>query len=343
MNNKELFEKLFGSPNEDAVDKVLQSYPEIFSQDNWHPYGENESFFGVIENQQASPVPALIEKITNSIDAILTKKCWEVGIDPVSNEAPHSMEEAIQKFFPDYKKWDLTTFRKVQSESIQIIADGPRMNTSLIIYDDGEGQKPEDFEKTFLSLLRGNKNGIKFVQGKYNMGGSGAVVFCGKKRYHLIASKRYDGTGEFGFTLIRQHPFTKEEEERKKNTWYEYFTIDCKIPSFQIDELDLGLHNRKFKTGTILKLYSYELPSGSRSVISRDLNQSINEYLFEPALPLYTIDKKERYPDDRNLERDLYGLKRRLEEDKNKYIEELFLETYDDKMVGNLKDNLLCV
>ncbi len=54
-------------------------------------------------------------------------------------------------------------------------------------------------------------------------------------------------------------------------------------------------------------------------------------------MPLYTIDKKERYPDDRNLERDLYGLKRRLEEDKNKYIEEPFLETYDDKTIGKLK------
>ena len=211
------------------------------------------------------------------------------------------------------------------------------MDTSLIIYDDGEGQDPEDFESTFLSLLRGNKNEIHFVQGKYNMGGSGALVFCGKKRYHLIASKKFTGQGDFGFTLIRQHPFTKEEEERKKNTWYEYLKVDGKIPSFEIDEINLGLLNRKFRTGTILKLYSYELPSGSRSVISRDLNQSINEYLFEPALPLYTIDNKERYPDDRNLERDLYGLKRRLEEDKNKYVEEPFLETYEDKAVGKLK------
>jgi hypothetical protein len=335
--NSILFDKLYFAKNEKEINQVLNEYPEIFKQDNWHPYGENESFFGVIENQQASPIPALIEKITNSIDAILTRKCLEAGVEPNTDKAPQNMEEAIQKFFPDHRKWDLPTFRKIQSESIQIIADGPRMDTSLIIYDDGEGQKPEDFEKTFLSLLRGNKNEIKFVQGKYNMGGSGAVVFCGKKRYHLIASKRYDGTGEFGFTMIRQHPFTREEEERKKNTWYEYFKIANKIPSFPIDELELGLYKKKFKTGTILKLYSYELPPGSRSVISRDLNQSINEYLFEPALPLYTIDKKERYPDDRNLERDLYGLKRRLEEEKGKYVEDYFLESSDDKEIGKLK------
>jgi hypothetical protein len=337
INEEILFNKLYSSKNETEVDKIIQAYPDVFKQQNWHPLGDNESYFGVIENQQASPIPALIEKITNSIDAILMRKCYEAGFDPKSHEAPESMEEAIQRFFPEHKQWDLPSFRKAQSESIQIIADGPKMDTSLIIYDDGEGQNPEDFEKTFLSLLRGNKNKIHFVQGKYNMGGSGAIVFCGKKRYHLIASKRYDGKGKFGYTLIRKHPLNEEEKHSRKNTWYEYFKINNEIPSFEIDRIDLGLHKRKFTTGTILKLYSYDLPPGSRSVISRDLNQSINEYLFQPALPLFTIDKKDRYPKDIMLERDLYGLKRRLEEDNSKYVEDYFIETYKGKEIGELK------
>ncbi len=325
-------------PTEKDIERLFEAYPEIFQKsENWYPLGGDQSTFGVIENQQASPIPALIEKITNSIDAILMRKCYEADIDPKSEDAPKSMEEAIEIFFPENKQWDLISFRKKQSESIQIIADGPRMDTSLIIFDDGEGQHPDSFESTFLSLLRGSKNEIKFVQGKYNMGGSGAIVFCGKKRYHLIASKRFDGTGEFGFTIIRRHPLTEIEENTRKNTWYEYLKINNKIPSFEIDELNLGLYNRKFTTGTILKLYSYDLPSGSRSVISRDLNQSINEYLFEPALPLITIDKKERYPDDKNLERDLYGLKRRLEEDRNKYVDYRFVEEYADKEIGKIK------
>ena len=338
ISSEELFQILYHKSTEKELDEVIKSFPKTFNNpNNWYPLGGDESTFGVIENQQASPIPALIEKITNSIDAILMRKCYEAGIDPKSEDAPRSMEEAIEKFFPDNKQWDLTSFRKKQSESIQIIADGPRMDTSLIIFDDGEGQLPDDFESTFLSLLRGSKNEIKFVQGKYNMGGSGAIVFCGKKRYHLIASKRFDGTGEFGFTIIRRHPLTEIEENTRKNTWYEYLKINNKIPSFEINELNLGLYNRKFTTGTILKLYSYDLPSGSRSVISRDLNQSINEYLFEPALPLITIDKKVRYPDDKNLERDLYGLKRRLEEDKNKYVEYVFVEEYTDKEIGKIK------
>ena len=335
MNVRQLFEKLYFAHTEDNVDKIINTHPYIFKSENWSPLGGHENNFGVIENQQSAPIAALIEKITNSIDAVLMKRCLEAGINPKSNQAPRSMEEARRNFFPDHRDWDLPTLRNQQAESIQTLADGPRGKTSLIIYDDGEGQHPEEFENTFLSLLRGNKNEIHFVQGKYNMGGSGAIVFCGKKRYQLIGSKRYDNTGEFGFTLIREHPLSKEEEGVKKNTWYEYLKIDGKIPAFQADRQNLSLYNRPFTTGTIIKLYSYDLPAGI-SDISRDLNQSINEYLFEPVLPVYTIEKEERYPKS-SLRRGLYGLKRRLEQEDNKYVEESFSVDFDNELFGQMK------
>ncbi len=335
MNMKQLFEKLFFAKTEQEVDKIINTHPDIFKPENWHPLGDNDNNFGVIENQQSAPIAALIEKITNSIDAVLTKKCLEVGIKPKSPQAPKSMEDARTKFFPNHKHWDLAEARNKQAESIQILSDGPKRNTSLIIYDDGEGQHPEDFENTFLSLLQGNKNEIHFVQGKYNMGGSGAIVFCGKKRYQLIASKRYDNSGQFGFTLIREHHLSKAEEITKKNTWYEYLKVNGEIPAFHATQQDLGLFKRKFTTGTIIKLYSYDLPTGI-SDISRDLNQSINEYLFEPVLPVYTIESEKRYPKS-SLRRGLYGLKRRLEQEDNKYIEESFSEEFDETLFGKMK------
>ena len=337
VNMKQLFTELYFAKTEDDVDKIINNQPDIFKQENWSPLGSNENNFGVIENQQSTPIAALIEKITNSIDAVLMKKCLEVGIDPKSEQAPKSMEEAKMRFFENHGHWDLPSYRKQQAENIQIIADGPRLNTSLIIYDDGEGQHPKDFENTFLSLLYGNKNEIHFVQGKYNMGGSGAIVFCGKKRYQLIGSKRYDNIGAFGFTLIREHPLSIGEEKIKKNTWYEYLKVNGEIPAFRSEQQNLGLYDRDFKTGTIIKLYSYDLPAGIRSVISRDLNQSINEYLFEPVLPVITVDKKERYPRDRGLERALYGLKRRLEQDDSRYVETYFSEDFDDASFGKMK------
>jgi hypothetical protein len=339
--SEDLFFELFNAKDESQVQNVLEKYPAIFDVSNWKPLGQNQSNYGIVKNQQSNPIAALIEKVTNSIDAILTKRCLELGIDPKTSAAPQSMEEAIDTFFPYSKNWDLASHRRKQSEEIQIIADGegpksskPHAGTSVIVYDNGEGQNPDDFEKTFLSLVRGNKNDIHFVQGKYNMGGTGAIVFCGKKRYHLIASKRYTG-GNFGFTLIREHP--KTETDHAKETWYEYLTIDGQIPSFPISELDLGLEGRKFKTGTILKLYSYQFPKGY-SAFSQDLNQSINEYLYNPALPALTKDTSERYPNNKVLVTDLYGLKKRLYKEEEDYLEDKFsLDLQNDELFGKAK------
>lgn len=331
ISNEELFNSLYFSPTEDDVEQVIINHPDIFKDENWHPLGGDENMFGIVRNQQSSPIAALVEKVTNSMDAILTKKCLEQGIKPDSKEAPQSMDEAINIFYPNYKNWDLSSNRRKQSEEIQIIADGPPKNTSVIIYDNGEGQHPEDFEKTFLSLVKGNKINIQFVQGKYNMGGSGALVFCGKKRYQLIASKRFDDTGNLGFTIIRQRRIS---ESNRRSSHFEYLKLNNEIPNFPITSIDLKLYGRTFKTGSIIKMYSYQFPSGY-SGFAQDLNQSLNEYLFEPVLPILTVDKKERYPKNKVLELDLFGLKRRLEG--SEYIDTNFSEEYVDELFGQAK------
>src|SRR5437867_5259637 len=136
---KAIFEELYNAPTEDSVDEIISANPDFFKQDNWTPFGGDEKFFGIVRGQQSSPIAALVEKVTNSIDAILMRKCFESGVDPKSPAAPRKMEDAINKFFPDHKNWDLSKFRAKQSEEIQIVADGPPRNTSVIIYDNGEG------------------------------------------------------------------------------------------------------------------------------------------------------------------------------------------------------------
>ena len=337
MEIKQLFIDLYQANTETEVSNILSKNNLILSNSAWKPLGGNKSNFSIVKNQQSNPIAALIEKLTNSIDALLTKHCLENGIDPKSDQAPKSMEEALDRFYPEHRNWNqLQKYRKQQAEEIQVIADGPKRRSAVIFYDNGEGQHPQDFENTFLSLIKGNKNNILFVQGKYNMGGSGGIVFCGKKRYQLIGSKRYDGTGDFGFTLIREHE--KLEEDNAKETWFEFLTINGSIPSFSIDDLELGLENRKFRTGTIIKLYNYQFPSGY-DAFTGPLTQSINEYLFRPALPILTKDTPERYPNNRVLVNTSFGLSRRLVSEEKDYLEDKFSDTFEDPKIGLLKVN----
>lgn len=322
---RQLFMDLLAAGTEGEVQSILDGRGLTTDDTKWTPYGDNEAFYGVVENQQAHPVPALVEKVMNGIDAILEKKVLESGVDIRSDLAPKSVHDALDRYFPNHRNWDLGDARRQQARDLQIVASGPRRDTSLLIYDNGIGQAPEDFPKTFLSLLRGNKNDVHFVQGKYNMGGAGAIAFCGDLRYQLVASKRFDGSRPLGFTLLRRHPPKLAAAANRKNTWYEYLVFDGKVASIDIDELEVGLDGRRFGTGSLLKLYSYRLPEGARSIISRDLNVSLNEYLFEPALPFLTVDNNERYPDNRAPVTAVYGLKRRLEGDKDS-IEARFSE-----------------
>ena len=335
MDPERLFYQLVDASTETDVEAIVNHFYLGGDAGFWRPYGDNEAMFGVVENQQANPVPALVEKVMNGIDAILEKKVLEDGIDPRSPKAPQSLKEALDRYFPGHKNWDIAQARRERARDLQIVASGPRSDTSLLVYDDGVGQAPEEFPKTFLSLLRGNKNDVLFVQGKYNMGGAGAVAFCGDKRYQLIASKRFDGSKPLGFTLLRQHPPEDAEDMHRKNTWYEYLVIDGEIPTVVVDKLDIGLEDRLFETGSFVKLYSYQLPPGARSIISRDLNLSLNEFLFEPALPFLTVDNNERYPDNKVPVTAVYGLKRRLEGD-DKTIEAQFSLEDTSKVFGKL-------
>jgi hypothetical protein len=310
-----LFTRLLDAGTEDEVQAILDAEGLASDDTKWTPYGDNEAFYGVVENQQAHPIPALVEKITNGIDAILEKKVLEAGLDIRSKEAPASVREALDRYFPQHRNWDVGDARRRQARELQIVASGPRRDTSLLVYDDGVGQAPEDFSRTFLSLLRGNKNDVHFVQGKYNMGGAGAIAFCGDRRFQLVASRRYDRSSPLGFTLLRRHPPELAAAAGRKNTWYEYLVFDGQVATVEVDDIDLGLDGRLFTTGSLLKLYSYRLPEGARSIISRDLNVSLNEYLFEPALPFLTVDNNERYSDNRAPVTAVYGLKRRLEAD----------------------------
>ncbi len=135
---KALFNALYQSATEEAVNNILHGNSIFHDPSNWHPYGDNESNFSVVENQQSNPVAALIEKLTNSIDALLMKKCYEAGIVPNSADAPKTMDEAVKKFYV-YENLDLQQYRSEVAGDIQILAD-----PNIIIRDVTE--RPEIIE-----------------------------------------------------------------------------------------------------------------------------------------------------------------------------------------------------
>ena len=327
MDYKKILFDLYNAPDADSLYNTVVSYG-LDSPNYWKPYGANFNNAGTFENQQSSPENALVEKLTNSIDAILMKECMVRGIDPKDKtdaNVPQTINAATKLFFNvDNGKWEniIASDRNKIAQDIQIILTEDRKTPNVAIYDNGEGQNPSNFENTFLSIARGNKNDVPFVQGKYNMGSTGSLVFCGEKhRYQMIISRRNpnlnDSDGLIGFTLVRRHILTPEEEPKYKLTWYEYLVIEDKIPSINETTLDLGLNKTLFSSGSVVKLYSYQLTRPSDATL--DLWRELNPLLFETALPILIYEN--RGFGGHSSTKQMLGNRTRLALDSNEHIE----------------------
>ncbi len=294
MTNDQLCLALASAETEEKVSSIIEDHPVLRKKENWVHYGQAANNIGTVTGQSAKSVPSLIEKITNSIDALLIKKCKMHGDDPRGHDSPRSMEEALQKYFnlTDESYANLSDReRRNLAADIQIIVQGSKKKPNIVIYDNGEGQNPQDFPKTFVSLNQGNKANVFFVQGKYNMGGTAVLPFCGEKRYQLIISKRnLNGAGDdgaYGFTLVRRN----RGDENDKVSWFEYCVdSDKKILEFISKPVDLGLENRKFEGGTYIKLYHYDLRRASDATL--DLWRDLNRYLYKAALPILICERR---------------------------------------------------
>jgi hypothetical protein len=217
---------LMKADSEDEVIGLLRDAGFWDMQAYWRYYGDYENNYNTAGNQQARPDPALVEKLINSVDARLMNECLSRGIDPAGNAAPASIREAIATFFEDGATADKPHAGQIKywanekrtqiARGITLAATGakPPGKPCFSIADSGGGQTPEKMPDTLLSLNKSNKLRIPFVQGKFNMGGTGVLKFCGKRNLQLVVTRRspailrgrfdHSSDVQWSFTVVRR-------------------------------------------------------------------------------------------------------------------------------------------
>ena len=96
---KKLCLSLMHADTEDAVIAALETAGYWANPAVWRLYGDSESNYSTIGNQQSRPDAALVEKLVNSVDARLMNECLFRGIDPEGPEAPKTIQDAVARFF----------------------------------------------------------------------------------------------------------------------------------------------------------------------------------------------------------------------------------------------------
>ena len=292
----------------------------------WRLFSDNDNSFSVIGNQQAEAIAAFVEKIINSVDARLIDACLLAGCDPEGADAPASMREAVARFFEgkDHPKprdgriaeWGDKATEEGRLLTVAATGHMPRSGQpSLTVADQGEGQTPDDFPNTFMSIERNNKLRIPFVQGKFNMGGTGAFQFT---KLQLVVSRRdpalLDGSSsardrQWGFTVVRREP----PAPGSKSSVYRYLAPVSiagselrGVLAFDADdwpifpEADASVreaYHRRSPYGSLVKLYEYQWEGVKSNIVmsGEGLLRRLEIGLPEVALPVRLFECRKGY------------------------------------------------
>lgn len=347
---KDLCLELLRADTAGEVRAILKSARLWDSPEVWRLFSDTENNYSSIGNQQADAVAAFIEKLINAEDARLVNACRLAGIDPEGDRAPQSMRAAVAQFFEDKSHPKDSDGRIADWLDARSTEEGRRLTVaatgnmphqgqpSLTVADQGEGQTPDNFPETFMSLNRSNKLRIPFVQGKFNMGGTGALRFSelqlviSRRNPALLEASHSARDEQWGFTVVRRMPPTGGA----KSSVYKYLAptpvhsdpAKLGVLSFSANELPIfpevtsevrDAYRRTSEYGSVIKLYEYTWQGTKSNIVFSDdgLLRRIDVGLPELALPIRVFECRMGYRGHSgSFETNALGLVARLDRDK---------------------------
>ena len=284
--SKELSDQLFEIATEEELTDWVSLVERELGGISWVPLGGIDNNVHTVE-VASDPALALVERPTNSIDALLELRARELGETAAT---PHLGAIRWWGVPADGLSAMTDRDRRELADNIRItmieseIADRP----TVIIQDQGTGQHPDDFSETLLSLLASNKKSKTHVMGVYNAGGAASYKFA---RGTVIAARLapsllHDRSDEVGATVVRYNPL---DPEKFKSGVYEYMVAKDKT-ILRLDLIELpGL-----PYGAYIKLIEYLLPRYARA--AQEPKQSLwhlfHAALPDPALPFRIIETR---------------------------------------------------
>ena len=358
---KSLALSLLKADSEEEVISILKTAGYWDNKAAWRLYGDKEGNFAQIGNQQSLPEASLVEKAVNCVDTRLMLESGLKGIDPESGDAPVSVRDAVAMFFEGRRaednqagtllNWE-SSKRKKESQQITIAATGGRPTQGrrtkrmcLTLCDRGEGQSRARLPHTILSLNAKNKQRIKFVQGKFNMGGSGALRFCGQQGIQLVISRRHpklvkmespgDSTANcWAVTVVRREE-PSNESGTPIHSEYTYLApvgaessprrgevLSFASPSLPLMPVGNEAYKEEIEWGTAIKLYEYETTGTQSNVLMKGgLLFAMERLMPEVALPIRMHECRDYGGKEGSYETTIAGLVVRLEDGRGDNLE----------------------
>lgn len=281
-----IFPQLISATKAADITDVLEQLTAEYRVD-WLPVGDIDNNFGII-NMSRDPAGAVIERITNAIDAVLERK-WSEREQPAHLRSPRTAA---------LEWWSIPNGRLAEVESLDTLdddlvakvvvtmRDGDRADLPTVdIRDYGLGIRSEEFKDTILGLNQGRKLQKLFLAGAFGQGGSTALAHS---EYTVVISRQLQPGGAespVAATIVRFNP---GDIDIDKHGRYEYLIDKSTGFPFTVET-----QSEEFPPGTLVRHVAMQLskyaavmtaPTGSLWFLAHN-------YLFDPVIP-FTIEER---------------------------------------------------
>ena len=278
-----VLEKLLKATTNSEIEEVIKSLEPLGSE--WRLVGDRNNYPTI--NVASIPSAAIVERVTNSIDARLE---LAAEAEPKFADKCSSPRMFVDGTF-GVKDGYLSNLenKEKQEELVEqagivvTLRDGDLTSTPTIdIQEAGIGISRQEFPETILSLNRDNKIKKWYLMGRFGQGGSATFRFS---KYTVIVSRRQHPERvdqEVSFTIVRM----REAEKGEKDGQYVYLVNKNDDLPFSI-----SADPSVFAAGTLVRHVNYEIGKGNRPLLL-DIYNLLHFRLFDPILPFWVVDER---------------------------------------------------
>ncbi|MBV8126713.1 MAG: hypothetical protein JO114_03500 [Planctomycetaceae bacterium] len=264
----------------------------------WYPVGADRGNAGRIKLAGAPENP-IGERIVNSIEAII-ELARQMELQKDRNAPPPpSPREAVRRYFnlppldelpqhPNLMRGDKlgkTVTDLANRIRVQMRQESKGKDYTVIVEDDGIGQRADRMHETLLSLGLSDKPDKPYLIGMFGQGGSSAF---GASIYSWFVSRRapelsdHEGGG-IGWTVVRQ-----VIPVGRRDVYWAYLAAhpDGRVPRLP----ESAAEANGIARGTRIGHVGYKFATSNQAY---GLYYSLNHLLFNPVLPYYVFTRGE--------------------------------------------------
>jgi len=270
----------------------------------WRPVGDRENNYGTI-SIGSDPGSALVERITNAIDAVIEREAARQMRRKSKQALPSTPREAVEAWFgvPGGRQAAIDTDKRqklANNISVRLLSGASKRQPTVEIRDYGIGLTPKLVPTTILGLNENNKVNKLYLAGAYGQGGSTVLAFSPQGT--IFVSRRDPDlltTGEKDEIAVTFARYNELDPRRDKNGRFEYLVS----PKYEVPGLPASA--LKFDAGTSVKHFDLEIPQYSQRMtqLTGSLWWLLQNALFDPVLPVWAEEHRPEVLKDNKVDR----------------------------------------